>query len=114
MTNAAVLLVGKRDVINRVYPQAKISLEYRASESNIHFDAREYFDGPYYLMIDKLWTVINARNGSVPVRSGIYKDYEIPIFNEDVIREALNNAIAHRLYNIQGEIVVKQYPMKWL
>lgn len=112
VTNAAVLLVGKRDVINRVYPQAKISLEYRASESNIHFDAREYFDGPYYLMIDKLWAVINARNGSVPVRSGIYKDYEIPIFNEDVIREALNNAIAHRLYNIQGEIVVKQYPMK--
>ena len=114
VTNAAVLLVGKRDVINRMYPQAMISLEYRTSESNIHFDAREYFDGPYYLMIDRLWAAINARNGSVPVRSGIYKDYEIPIFNEDVIREALNNAIAHRVYNIQGEIVVKQYPMKMI
>lgn len=110
VTNAAVILVGKKAVINSKYPQAKISLEYRTSESNIHFDAREFFDGPYYIMIDKLWAAINSRNGSVPVRSGIYKDYEIPLFNEDVIREALNNAIAHRAYDIQGEIVVKQYP----
>lgn len=112
VTNAAILLLGKQEIINRIYPQAKISLEYRTSESNIHFDAREYFDGPYYLMIDKLWSAINTRNGSVPVRSGIYKDYDIPLFNEEVIREALNNAIAHRSYGIQGEIVVKQYPTK--
>lgn len=114
VTNAAVLLLGKQEVVNRIYPQAKVSLEYRTSESNIHFDAREYFDGPYYLMIDKLWTAINSRNGSVPVRSGIYKDYDIPLFNEEVIREALNNAIAHRSYGIQGEIVVKQYPTKMI
>ena len=112
VTNAAVLLLGKQEVINRIYPQAKVSLEYRTSESNIHFDAREFFDGPYYLMIDKLWAAINSRNGSVPVRSGIYKDFDIPLFNEEVIREALNNAIAHRAYGIQGEIVVKQYPTK--
>lgn len=114
VTNAAVLLIGKKAVINRIYPQAKISLEYRTSESNIHFDAREYFEGPYYLMIEKLWAAINSRNGSVPVRNGIYKDYDIPLFNEDVIREALNNAIAHRSYSIQGEIVVKQYPTKMI
>lgn len=114
VTNAAVLLVGKKAVINRIFPQAKISLEYRTSESNIHFDAREYFDGPYYLLIEKLWVAINARNGSVPMRNGIYKDYDIPLFNEGVIREALNNAIAHRLYSIQGEIVVKQYPTKMI
>lgn len=114
VTNAAVLLVGKKAVINRIYPQAKISLEYRTSESNIHFDAREYFEGPYYLMIEKLWAAINSRNGFVPVRNGIYKDYDIPLFNEDVIREALNNAIAHRSYSIQGEIVVKQYPTKMI
>ena len=65
-------------------------------------------------MIDKLWAAINSRNGSVPVRNGIYKDYDIPLFNEDVIREALNNAIAHRAYDIQGEIVVKQYPTQMI
>lgn len=114
VTNAAVILLGKQQIINRIYPQAKVSIEYRTSESNIHFDAREFFDGPYYLMIDRLWAAINSRNGSVPVRNGIYKDYDIPLFNEDVIREALNNAIAHRSYGIQGEIVVKQYPTKMI
>ncbi len=114
VTNAAVILVGKKDIINSKYPQAKISLEYRTGESNIHFDAREFFDGPYYIMIDKLWAAINSRNGAVPVRNGIYKDYDIPLFNEDVIREALNNAIAHRAYDIQGEIVVKQYPTQMI
>lgn len=114
VTNAAVLLLGKQEVISRVYPQAKVSLEYRTSELNIHFDAREFFDGPYYLMIDKLWAAINSRNGSVPIRSGIYKDFDIPLFIEDVIREALNNAIAHRAYSINGEIVVKQYPTKMI
>lgn len=112
VTNAAVILLGKADVISRLYPQVKVSLEYRTSESNIHFDAREFFDGPYFLMIDKLWSAINSRNGAIPVRNGVYKDYEIPLFNEEVIREALNNAIAHRVYGLQSEIVVKQYPAK--
>ena len=48
------------------------------------FDAREFFDGPYFLIIDKLWAAINSRNGAIPVRIGIYKDYEIPLFNETV------------------------------
>ena len=47
-------------------------------------------------------------------KSTIYKDFDIPLFNEEVIREALNNAIAHRAYGIQGEIVVKQYPTKMI
>ena len=52
--NAAVILLGKKEIINSKYPQNKISLEDRTNESNIHFDAREFFDGPYYIMIDKL------------------------------------------------------------
>lgn len=33
VTNSAVLLVGKESVINRIFPQAKVMLEYRSSES---------------------------------------------------------------------------------
>ena len=112
ITNAAIILVGKKEYLNAHFPQAKVSLEYRTNESNIHFDAREYFDQPYYLMADALWNAINARNGAIPVRNGIYKDYDIPLFNEDVIREAINNAVAHRDYAMQSETVIKQYPAK--
>ena len=51
------------------------------------------------------------RNGSVPVREGSYI-FDIPFFNEDVIRELINNAFAHRDYRKSSEIVLKQYPAK--
>lgn len=36
--------------------------------------------------------------------------YDVPSFNEEVIREAILNAVAHRSYQIQSDIVIKQYP----
>lgn len=111
VTNAAVLLVGKEAFINKQFPQAKVMLEYRNTEAQIHFDNRMQFGQPFFLLIDKLWEAINMRNGSVPIREGSYI-FGIPFFNEDVIREVANNAFAHRSYRINSEIVVKQYPMK--
>ncbi|MDE6557018.1 MAG: putative DNA binding domain-containing protein [Duncaniella sp.] len=112
ITNAAVLLVGKEEVIERLYPQAKVMLEYRNTESQIHFDSRKSFGQPFFILIDKLWEEINLRNGSVPVRKGPYI-FDIPFFNEDVIREIVNNAFSHRDYRFGSEIVIKQYPMKF-
>lgn len=109
VTNAAILLVGKEESIERFIPQAKVMLEYRNSESQINYDNRKVFDKPFFLLIDELWDAINQRNGSVPVREGAYI-FDIPFFNEDVIREVVNNAFAHRDYSRQSEIVIKQYP----
>lgn len=112
VTNAALLLVGKENVIERFYPQAKVMLEYRNTESQIHFDSRKSFGQPFFLLIDQLWEEINRRNGSVPVRKGPYI-FDIPFFNEDVIREIVNNAFSHRDYRFGSEIVIKQYPLKF-
>lgn len=87
-------------------------LEYRTSESQIHFNHRDIFEEPFYIMIDKLWSAINARNGSIPIRDGAYQSDSIPLFNEDVIREAINNAISHRQYKMNSETIIKQYPTK--
>ncbi|WP_290383001.1 ATP-binding protein, partial [uncultured Duncaniella sp.] len=112
VTNAALLLVGKEEVIERFYPQAKVMLEYRNTESQIHFDNRKSFGQPFFLLIDELWEEINRRNGSVPVRKGPYI-FDIPFFNEDVIREIVNNAFSHRDYRFGSEIVITQYPLKF-
>lgn len=109
VTNAAILLVGKQESIERFIPQAKVMLEYRNNESQINYDNRKIFGKPFFLLIDELWDAINQRNGSVPVREGAYI-FDIPFFNEDVIREVVNNAFAHRDYSRQSEIVIKQYP----
>lgn len=111
ITNAAVLLVGKEAFINKMFPQAKVMLEYRHTEAQINFDNRMQFGQPFFILIDRLWDAINLRNGSIPVREDSYI-FGIPFFNEDVIREVANNAFAHRSYLINSEIVVKQYPLK--
>ncbi len=109
--NSAVLLVGKEAVLNRVFPQAKVMLEYRSMDAQINFDRRVVFSKPFFLLIDELWSAINERNGTMPVREGAYI-FDIPFFNEEVIREVVNNALAHRNYRINSEVVVKLYPHK--
>jgi len=111
ITNAAVLLVGKEEFLNKTFPQAKVMLEYRNTEAQINFDNRQQFSQPFFLLIDKLWEAINSRNGNVPIREGAYI-FDIPYFNEDVIREVVDNAFAHRDYRKASEIVIKQYPTK--
>lgn len=111
VTNAAVILIGKEDIIKKYFPQSAIMLEYRNNEVQIHFDNRISFCEPFYIMIDKLWKSIDGRNGKFPVKDGPYI-FDIPYFNEDVIREAINNAIAHRDYRRSSETVIKQYPQK--
>ena len=111
VTNAAVILLGKKDILKKIFPQAAVMLEYRNTESQITFDNRTKYDDPFYIMIEKLWHDIDLRNGKFSVAEGPYI-FDIPYFNEEVIREALNNAIAHRDYRRSSETVIKQYPQK--
>jgi ATP-dependent DNA helicase RecG len=111
VSNAAVLLVGKKELIEQRFPQARVQLEFRNVEGQERFDKRLSFISPFYILIDQLWDAINSRNGSMPVQEGAYM-FDIPFFNEEVIREVVNNAFAHRDYRLQSEIVIKQFPTK--
>lgn len=111
ITNAAILLVGKESSIEQYFPQAKVFLEYRKTEAQVEYNNRKVFGQPFYILIDQLWNAINERNESIPVREGSYI-FDIPYFNEMVIREIVNNAFAHRDYRKNSEIVIKLYPTK--
>lgn len=111
VTNAAIILLGKEDFIKRVYPQASVMLEYRHSESQITFDNRISYSQPFFIMIDRLWHDIDLRNGKFQIKEGPYI-FDVPYFNEEVIRESINNAITHRDYTRHSETVIKQYPQK--
>jgi len=111
VTNAAVILIGKKQLIREKIPQSAIRLEYRKKESQITFDKRYEFSSPFYLQADELWDVINLRNGSFPIQEGPFI-FDIPYFNQEVIREAINNAVAHRNYGLTGETVIKQSELK--
>lgn len=111
ITNAAILLVGKESSIEQYFPQAKVFLEYRKTEAQVEYNNRKVFGQPFYILIDQLWNTINEKNESIPVREGSYI-FDIPYFNEMVIREIVNNAFAHRDYRKNSEIVIKLYPTK--
>ena len=111
ITNAAILLLGKKEFLQRVFPQATIQLEYRQNPTQIRFDNRTTYQSPFLVLIDKLWRDINLHNKRVPLRDGPYI-VDIPYFNEEVIREAIHNAVAHRDYRRTSEIVIKLSPQQ--
>jgi ATP-dependent DNA helicase RecG len=111
LTNSALILLAKKEILQERLPQAKIMLEYRNFESQIPFDNRIEFIEPFFILIDELWKTINLRNGSFPIQDGAYI-FNVPYFNEEVIRESINNAISHRDYRRTSEIVIKQFPQR--
>jgi len=109
LTYAALILVGKEEAIKKHLPNAQINIEYRQTHSQTHFDKREVFLQPLFLAIDNIWNTVNTRNRDNKISEGPYI-FDLPFFNQEVIREAVLNAIAHRDYSISSEIVIKQYP----
>ncbi len=113
LTYAALVLLAKKEVIHNKLPQCKTIWELRNSEAQIHYDSREVIDEPLFIAIESIWKLINqpTLNKKHPVQSGAYI-FDLYDFNEEVIREAVLNAIAHRDYTITSETVIKQYPNK--
>lgn len=108
---AALVLLAKKEVIHAKLPQSKTIWEFRNSEAQIHHDSRDVIDEPLFIAIDNIWKLINqpTLNRKYPVQSGAYI-FDLYDFNEEVIREAVLNAIAHRDYTITSEVVIKQFP----
>ncbi|MEP0938198.1 MAG: ATP-binding protein [Ekhidna sp.] len=109
LTHAALILLGKREVIRRHLPQCSINLEYRSNPDSIQFDKRDTFTDPYFVLIDELWKIIDARNKKKHIQIGSYI-IDIPELNDEVIRESINNAVAHRDYSKASEIIIKHSP----
>ena len=111
LTYAALILLGQEEIIYRELPQASILWEFRYTVSQTSYDFREVIRQPLFIAIDRIWKLINDKNGPIPIQDQAYI-FSVHVFNEEVIREAILNAIAHRDYTMQSEVVIKQYPYK--
>lgn len=110
---AALILLGKKEIIKEKLPQSKTIWEFRNSEAQIYHDNRDSIEEPLFIAIEQIWRLINqpTLNKKHPIQSGAYI-FDLFDFNEEVIREAVLNAIVHRDYTITSEVVIKQYPNK--
>lgn len=108
---AALILLGQREAIRKYLPCNNVVVEYRLYHSMIEYTARKEFTDPLFVLVDEVWDYIN-QPASNPLQH--YRNkmniYDLPAFNEVVIREAILNSICHRVMYIQSDVVIKQYP----
>ena len=108
ITYAALILFGTRSALGRFLPQSEIVFEYRSSDASGPAQQREDFRIGFFAYYDHIWELINLRNDKQHYQDGLFI-FDIPTFNERVIREALLNAVSHRNYQLSGSIFIRQY-----
>lgn len=111
ITYAALVLLGSKRALGRHLAQAEVVFEYRSNEASIPFQQRIEYRQGFFLFFDELWEIVNLRNDLQHFQHGPFI-YDIPTFNEDVVREALLNAVSHRDYRLGGSVFVRQFPTK--
>lgn len=110
-THAALILFGTRSALGRHLAQAEIVFEYRSSEASGPAQDRAEFREGFFLVHDRLWEKINLRNDGQSYQDRLFR-YEIPTFDESMVREAVLNAFAHRDYRSGGSVFVRQYAQR--
>ena len=108
ITYAALILFGKREALGRLLPQAEIIFEYRSSNASGPANQREEFKVGFFACFNRLWELVNLRNDIQHYQEGFFI-FDIPTFNESVVREAILNAVSHRNYQSGGSIFVRQF-----
>lgn len=111
ITYAALVLFGKREALGKYLPQSEIVFEYRSSNSSGPANHREEFRVGFFACYNRIWELINLRNDTQHYQEGFFV-YDIPTFNERVVREAVLNAVSHRNYQMVGSVFIRQYREK--
>ena len=113
VTYAALILFGKKEALGKFLPQSEIIFEYRSTNASGPASQREEFRAGFFSCYDKLWDLVNLRNDKQHYQEGFFI-FDIPTFNESVVREAILNAVCHRNYQLSGSVFIRQYPDKLL
>jgi ATP-dependent DNA helicase RecG len=108
---AALILLGTRSALGRFLGQAEVIFEYRSSEASIPSQERLEYRQGFFTFDDEIWRTINLRNEVQHFQDGLFI-WDVPTFNERVIREALLNAVSHRDYRLGASVFIRQYPRK--
>lgn len=108
-TYAALILLGTRQALGRNVAQAEVIFEYRSSETALPVQQRVEFRQGFFSYYDELWRVINSRNDLQSYQDGLFR-WEIQTFDEQVVREAILNAVGHRDYRLAGSVFIRQFP----
>lgn len=111
ITLAALVLLGTPNALSRHLAQAELIYEYRGTDDEIASRERAEYRAGFFTWDDALWARIDQHNVRQELPDALVLE-QIRTFNEQVVRELLLNAVAHRDYRDGGSIVVRQYPLR--
>ncbi len=111
VTYAALILLGTRKALGKYLAQAELIFEYRFNEVPGPAAERCEFRQGFLPVLDEIWRLINQRNDLQHFQQGFFI-WDVPTFNERVVREAVLNAVSHRDYRYGGSVFVRQYPRR--
>jgi ATP-dependent DNA helicase RecG len=111
LTYAALVLLGTREALGRLLPQAEVVFEYRSSSRPGPASQREEFRRGFLTFYDRIWELVNLRNDLQHVQERFVM-HPVPTFSEIAFREAMLNAVGHRDYRHGGSVFVLQFPRR--
>jgi len=111
LTIAALVLLGKEESISRFLPYSEIRYGYRIDENEPRNQDMEIFKSGYLTYYKQIWGKIDSKNINLAIPFKL-KLIEKKAFDEETIREAINNAIVHRDYQVPASTIILQYPYK--
>ncbi len=108
VTNTALILLGKEEslyLFDGFIPRITWTL-YNGDGSA---KAYEHFDMPFLLAVDKTYAKIrNEKYRYIAGQQTLFPD-EVEQYDPDVVKEILNNCIAHSNYQLRGKINVEEF-----
>lgn len=108
ITNTAIILLWKDESSGYLSPFVAQISRILYNEKNTKIDY-EHFSTPFLLNIEKVYAKIRNLNYRYLPDQTIFPT-EISKYDPWVIREALNNAIAHQDYSLSSRVIVEEKP----
>lgn len=108
ITNTAFILLGKEEsqyLFDGFLPR----ITWTLYNGNGSVKAYEHFDMPLLLAVDKVYAKIrNEKYRYIAGQQTLFPD-EVDQYDSDVVKEVLNNCIAHSNYQLRGKINVEEF-----
>lgn len=111
VTNAALILLGKQEAMH-LFDGFIPRITWTLYNGDGTVKAYEHFDMPLLLAVDKVYAKIrNEKYRYIAGQMTLFPD-EVYSYDVNVVKELLNNCIAHSNYQLRGKINVEEFEDK--